>query len=149
VSRLATLKQLAGNKGKGSNTARWFSEYDSSVRALQERHCRMLLSDLVLIMQNASPYNPPLDFHDNMADVMSKSGQSMMAASHVLRDDRLFQVSEPAFNITPFGFGLHPLLIHAMVYHLLKPQSAPQSKVAGAHGPLFEGPVPRKLWNAE
>jgi hypothetical protein len=105
----------------------------------------MLLSDLVLIMQGASPYNPPLDFHDNMADVIHKSGQSMMAASHVLRDDRLFQVSEPAFNVTPFGFGLRPLLIHAMLYHLLKQQSTPQSKVAGVHGHLIEGPVPRKL----
>jgi hypothetical protein len=98
VSRLATLRQLARNKGKGSKSSRWFSEYDSSVRALEERHCRMLLSDLVLIMQGASPYNPPLDFHDNMADVIHKSGQSMMAASHVLRDDYLFQVSESALN---------------------------------------------------
>lgn len=90
--RLDALRQLALHKGVNGKTIRWFAEYDSSTRALRERHCRMLLADLAVVMQNASPFHPPVAFKDNVADVLRKSGQSMLAASHILRDGRLFQV---------------------------------------------------------
>lgn len=54
----------------------------------------MLLADLVCIMQGASPYGHQIDFGDTMNEVMVKSGQSMQAACHILRDNVFFQVLE-------------------------------------------------------
>jgi hypothetical protein len=92
----------------------------------------MLLADLVLIMQSTSPYHPPVDFHDDMAQVLGKSGQSMMAASHVLRDDRLFEVSDRAREGEGEG-GCHEFqnfLGCSKLYCPLKPQSTQHSKVS-------------------
>jgi hypothetical protein len=45
-------------------------------------------------MQGASPYGHQIDFGDTMNEVMVKSGQSMQAACHILRDNVFFQVLE-------------------------------------------------------
>jgi hypothetical protein len=91
--RLVILRRLAYHKGEDGSSIRWFAEYDSSVQALRHRHSRMLLADLVVIMQGASPFNAAVNFTDDLSEVFRKSGQSMQAACHVLRDDSLFQAT--------------------------------------------------------
>jgi hypothetical protein len=88
---LAALRRLAYHKGEDGSSIRWFAEYDASALALRHRHSRMLLADLVVIMQGAVPFNPALDFTDDLSTVFQKAGQSMQAACHVLRDESLFQ----------------------------------------------------------
>jgi hypothetical protein len=100
--RLVVLRRLAHHKGEDGSSIRWFAEYDASVQALRHRHSRMLLADLVVIMQGASPFNAEVDFADDLSEVFRKSGQSMQAACHVLRDESLFQV------ISIFQSSFHP-----------------------------------------
>ena len=53
----------------------------------------MLLVDAAVILQNGSlPTMRHVDFKQNMADVFERCGQSLLAASHVLRDERMLQV---------------------------------------------------------
>jgi hypothetical protein len=99
--RLVVLRRLAYHKGEDGSSIRWFAEYDSSVQALRHRHSRMLLADLVIIMQGASPFNAAVDFADDLSEVFRKSGQSMQAACHVLRDESLFQATSGIQSATP------------------------------------------------
>ena len=94
------LRHLA-YQGEDGSSIRWFAEYDASVQALRHRHARMLLADLVVIMQGASPFNAAVDFTDDLAEVFRKSGQSMQAACHVLRDESLFQATPGIQPSTP------------------------------------------------
>jgi hypothetical protein len=95
------LRRLAHHKGEDGASIRWFAEYDASVQALRHRHSRMLLADLVVIMQGASPFNAAVDFGDDLSEVFRKAGQSMQAACHVLRDESLFQVISVFQSTTP------------------------------------------------
>ena len=88
------MELLASRKGTDGSPVRWFAEYDSTVSALRERHSRLLLADLTVIMQGASPFGHEIEFGDTMKEVMDKSGQSMQAACHILRDNTLFQALE-------------------------------------------------------
>jgi hypothetical protein len=98
---LTALRRLAYHKGEDGSSIRWFAEYDASAMALRHRHSRMLLADLVVIMQGAVPFNPAVDFADDLSTVFQKAGQSMQAACHVLRDESLFQVISRNTNIPP------------------------------------------------
>ena len=111
---MLVLKRLANHKGEDGSSIRWFAEYDASVQALRHRHCRMLLADLVVILQGASPYNSNVDFNDDLSEVFQKSGQSMQAACHVLRDESLFQVSHgiPILRSPPPPHPFPSLSIH-------------------------------------
>ncbi len=53
----------------------------------------MLLCDTAVIMQNAVPCAHGINYSDNLQDVFVKVGQSMQAACHILRDDRMFEAS--------------------------------------------------------
>jgi hypothetical protein len=52
----------------------------------------MLLVDMAIAVQNQTPYNHNIDFSDTLNDVFEKEGQSLQVASHILKDERLFQV---------------------------------------------------------
>ena len=58
---------------------------------------RMLLVDITLIAQNCSPYGlaVAVDFEDNLNQVFQKTGQSLVAAAHICRDQRMFSVRSP------------------------------------------------------
>lgn len=55
---------------------------------------RMLLVDITLITQNCSPYEMEhaVNFEDNLSEVFKKTGQSLIAAAHICRDQRMFSV---------------------------------------------------------
>lgn len=80
-------------KGSGAKSFRWFSDYDAADRVTAHRHCRMLLVDLVVISHGVAPFNARADFYDTVADVFQNTGQSMVAASAILRDEYMFKVS--------------------------------------------------------
>ncbi len=90
--RLDKLAHIATVKGSAAKSSRWFSDYDAADSVLSERHARMLLSDLVAISQGGSPFNLAADFYDTVSDVFQKTGQSMIAASAILRDEYMFKV---------------------------------------------------------
>jgi hypothetical protein len=94
---LEAISRVANLKGPSGKSARWFAEYDASAAALADRHCRLFLADLVVILQGAAPAAANIDFGDDMADVFAKCGQSMQAACHILRDDALFKVLGACF----------------------------------------------------
>ena len=93
-TRLRHLRATATRKGDSGKSERWFSAFDSAGAAAKRRHLRMLLVDITLILLNASPFNLArnVDFYDNLSAVFQKAGQSLVAAAHILRDDRMFQV---------------------------------------------------------
>jgi len=71
---------------------RWMNAYDSAAFNVKHRHARMFLIDLTVILQSCSPYAMRnIDFTDNLNQVFEKTGQSLKAASHILRDETLFQ----------------------------------------------------------
>lgn len=55
---------------------------------------RMLLVDIALIAQNCSPYGlaHAVNFEDDLNKVFQKTGQSLVAAAHISRDQRMFSV---------------------------------------------------------
>ena len=89
--RLAKLGRFARRKGIDGKPIRWFSAFDTSSHNYKHRHARMVLCDFSCILQNASPYQNNICFWDSMADVFDKTGQSMAAACHILRDKYMFQ----------------------------------------------------------
>ena len=92
--RLARLRRFAKLKGIDGKPIRWFCDFDTSDYNLKYRHARMTLCDFSVILQNASPYRQDnICFWDSMADVFNKTGQSMAAACHILRDKYMFQAS--------------------------------------------------------
>jgi hypothetical protein len=125
--RLVVLRRLAHHKGEDGSSIRWFAEYDASVQALRHRHSRMLLADLVVIMQGASPFNAEVDFADDLSEVFRKSGQSMQAACHVLRDESLFQV------ISIFQSSFHPFKRFQPPAAPIHPHLQPSPPTQSAH----------------
>jgi hypothetical protein len=116
---LAALRRLAYHKGEDGSSIRWFAEYDASALALRYRHSRMLLADLVVIMQGCSPFNPALDFTDDLSAVFCKAGQSMQAACHVLRDESLFQAISRNQPPSPVKSKFPPAFFYATLPMLL------------------------------
>ena len=81
-------------KGEPGKAERWMSTFDSTGAAAKTRHMRMLLVDTTLILLNASPHGltGQVRFNDDLAKVFQKTGQSLVAAAHILRDERMFMV---------------------------------------------------------
>ena len=53
----------------------------------------MMLCDLVVIVQNCSPYKITVNFDDTAGDLFQKLGQSMLVACGILRDELMWKVS--------------------------------------------------------
>jgi hypothetical protein len=93
MRRLAVTRHLARVKGRFEASARWFAPMDAAEHLLKYRHTRMLLVDTAILMQNANPFRHNVVFGDVLADVFGKENKhSLQVASHVLRDERMFQV---------------------------------------------------------
>ena len=89
------LGKFAKRKGIDGKPIRWFNAFDTAAHNLKHRHARMILCDLSVILQNASPYQANnICFWDSMTDVFDKVGQSMAAACHILRDKYMFQAPD-------------------------------------------------------
>ena len=89
---LLRLEKLSERKGPQGEQMRWMSAYDASDFNTEYRHCRMFLIDLALMLENGRPYLVRgIDCMDTLEDVFRKEGNSLAAACHVLRDDRLWQ----------------------------------------------------------
>ena len=73
---------------------------DSTIDELRRRHSKMLLVDSTLIAQNCSPAGlaANVDFNDDLNKVFTKTGQSLLAAGHILRDQIMFQVRGPTLQ---------------------------------------------------
>ena len=101
--RLRHVGGFAARRGTDGGV-RWFAGYDTAKFNCKNRHTRMLLCDLVITLQNATPFTPNVDPNDSLEAVFAKTGQSVAAASHILRDERLFQVlhSTISFPYPPF-----------------------------------------------
>ena len=107
--RLAMLGRFAKRKGIDGKPIRWFSAFDTSAHNIKYRHARMVLCDFVVILQNASPYQNNICFWDSMADIFNKTGQSMAAACHILRDKYMFKAPHIVKHPT---LPRHGTLIH-------------------------------------
>ena len=86
VKRLAARKHIAGD------SHRWFADSDSAAFNMRFRHCRMLVCDLVVIVQNCSPYKISVSFDDTVADLFHKFGQGMLVACGILREELMWKV---------------------------------------------------------
>ena len=89
--RLSKVKEFAQRKGLDGAGARWFRGFDNAKFNIKFRHARMMLCDLAMILQHASPYGFTVDPNDRVDDIFAKCGQSMAAACYILRDQRFFQ----------------------------------------------------------
>ena len=106
--RLARLGRFAKRKGIDGEPIGWFSAFDTSAHNLKYRHARMALCDFSVILQNASPYQHNICFWDSMADVFDKTGQSMAAACHILRDNYMFKAHHMVKHSTHLRRNLVP-----------------------------------------
>ena len=52
----------------------------------------MLVCDLVVIVQNCSPYKISVSFDDTVADLFHKFGQGMLVACGILREELMWKV---------------------------------------------------------
>ena len=105
LRRIERLRLIAKRKGRDGKPERWFSSYDAAKEFVGTRHCRKFLVDLTLICLNASPLgHGDVNFEDSLDDVFTKTGQSLVAAAHVLRDERLHKV----FLVRIFFSSPHP-----------------------------------------
>ena len=99
---------MARRKGDSGSSERWLSAFDSATACAKGRHLRMLLVDITLILQNCSPFGlaHAVDFNDNLNTVFQKTGQSLVAAAHILRDERMFAVRFSGNSCLIRGLGL-------------------------------------------
>ena len=91
---LDCCRKLSRRKGPQGESIRWMSAYDAADFNTKHRHARMFLVDLALMAEGGNPYNiRGIDFMDSLDDVFKKEGHSLGTAAHILRDERLWQVS--------------------------------------------------------
>jgi hypothetical protein len=109
--RLLTLRKVVGGAGELAEKERWFASLDAASDVQQFRHFHMFCVDWAILLQSASPYRHDIRFRDELGDVFRKEGQSLQVASHILHDDRLFQVQGCATDFPGSG----PLARNAVV----------------------------------
>ena len=92
------LQGMARRKGGSGKSERWMSSFDASTAVAAGRHLRMLLVDIALVVQHCSPFGlaAGIGFDDDLNTVFQKTGQSMKAAAHILRDERMIRVRDHA-----------------------------------------------------
>ena len=83
---------MAKRRHRTGHKTRWFADSDAAAFNLKHRHTRMVLVDLVAIMQRCAPYGMLVNFDENLGDLFRSLGQSMVVACSVLRDDLMWQV---------------------------------------------------------
>ena len=93
AAAMAVIQETSNKKGVFGSSARWMAGYDCGEHLVKHRHARMFIIDSAVLLQNGSPFTCHVDFADNLSAVFAKEGgQSLRAAAHVLRDEKLFQV---------------------------------------------------------
>ena len=80
-------------KGIDGKSIRWMNGFDTASCALRQRHLRLFLYSLAVVVQSCNPFVfRNIDFGDSLSEIFIKSPQGLLAACRVLNDDVLFKV---------------------------------------------------------
>ena len=91
---LRHLCAFARRKGPGGEQKRWMAAWDTARANVDSRYTRMFWVDLVAMTLSSSPHRiDNVHFSDDLGTVFQKTHQSIKAACHILRDDKMFQAS--------------------------------------------------------
>lgn len=91
---LHVVRRHAHRKGIDGQSGRWMNSFDIASWAIRQRHIRLFLYSLTVVLQNCNPFTlRNIDFGDSLSDVFDKSPQSLLAACRILNDDLLFKVA--------------------------------------------------------
>ena len=89
---LKHILAFAKRVGPEGAQKRWMSAFDAAEQNVKSRHTRMALLDLLSMSLSSSPHRvDDVNFSDDFDTVWKKTKNSIKAACHILRDDKLFQ----------------------------------------------------------